>query len=179
MDRQGGEGKPATQPAQPAHLDTAQDAKEKLNRGPCHSLIQCLLERRGSTSSHPGCVALSHSCRARTEPAQKTPVGPSPQHKLPSPQQEEAVSALRLLHSRLAPHSRWSMYSKTFSVPSTLTTHGAKPAWSSTSSTSSSKPLSMQTTQSLSSAQHLRRSPQLREHSQCFQEIAPSQTLAM
>lgn len=29
------------------------------------------------------------------------------------------------------------------------------------------------------SAQHLRRSPQLREHSQCFQAIAPRQTLAM
>lgn len=32
MDRQGGEGKPATQPAPHAHLDTAEDAKEKLNR---------------------------------------------------------------------------------------------------------------------------------------------------
>lgn len=110
-----------------------------------------------------------HSSRAMTESAGKPPYGSRPRRKPASPQQSSAGRAQAVLTLRLSslsgcraagqvptaaggqpPLHTQSMYSKPFSVPSAMASHGAKPAWSSTSSTSSSKLLPMQTMQSLS-----------------------------
>lgn len=130
MGRQGGEGKPAMQPAGRTDQSTATlaldtlagcwqgeltlCAKEKRNKGLCRSLSQCLLScygHKGKSLKPPQlCSSASHGSRATTEPTGKPPYHSSPRHKPASPQRSsagraQAVRALRLPCSRSPPHS--------------------------------------------------------------------------
>jgi len=151
------------------------------------------------------CSSASHGSRAMTEPAGNPPDGSSPRHKPASPQWSSAggaraAPALRLplfsgcraagRRGMLLPtaaegqpplHTRGA-YSKPSSAASAMAPDGAKPAWSSTGSTSSSKLLPMQTMQFVPvlsiSAQEA--GPHVSETTlSVFQAIAPNQTLVI
>lgn len=127
VGRQGGEGKPATQPARhaggarpplprcSARCQQGQPTlctQERLNEGLCCSLgLLSHYGHEGKSLKPPQlCSSASHSSRAMTEPTGNAPYGSSPWHKPASPQWSsaggaQAVPALRLPCSRSAGHA--------------------------------------------------------------------------
>lgn len=71
--------------------------KERVNKGLCHSLCQCLLShyRHGGKSLKPLCLSgsVSQGNQATAEPTGSPPYGPSPGHQPPSPQLSSARGA--------------------------------------------------------------------------------------